>query len=300
MTTPALVLEIPPGYGFSTIPASKWRHVDPLTLLDRLLVWETPQRTERYVIGVDVSDGVGQDRSVIDVTRVGTVERGEEQVAQFVTDSVDSIALAGYVDAIGRLYRWVEDDMPALVAIECNGHGLATQAQLLQHFGYDHLFIWRHEDAISARGRLSRAYGWYTTRRSRPIILARYIKAVTTVDERTGMPDYRINSSHTVEELRDFQTEGPLWAAEAGPGSHDDCIMAGAIGIHVSQTLYLEEGEPLPDRRRRLQEEKARRTQLAESIGQPRVDYINTDCTVDEINEMFGGGEEDDAAYDHV
>lgn len=289
MSSPVGALELPQGYGLRLLKQTSRELSD---LMGKLLVWEAPRKGFRYVAGVDVSGGLGLDRSVIDVTRVGTIELGEEQVAQFVADDIDPVVLASYIDAIGRFYKWSEEELPAMVAIECNGMGIATQAQLLQHYGYDHLFIWRHEDAINPKSRFTRSYGWYTTPRSRPIILARYVKAVTTWDERTGLPDYRINSPFTLEELRDFQSDGPLWRAEAGPGSHDDCIMAGAIGIHVSQTLQLEEGEPLPDRRRRISEERLRKEKYAALHGHEKPDFINTDCTAEEMFAREEGDEE--------
>lgn len=287
MTTTLMpVLEIPPGFGFAIQPRSKWISSDPTDLMDSLLIWELPRRTERYVVSADISSGTGLDRSVIDVTRVGTLQSPEEQVAQFITNSITPEDLAGYIDAIGNLYKWAQDDLPALVAIECNGMGLSTQTELLQHRGYTHLFIWRHEDAINPRSRYSRAYGWYTNRRTRPMIISRFFNAVTTLDERTGDPEYIINSPFTLEEMRDFQTPGPLWMAEADPSNknaHDDCIMAAMIGVHVCRTLYLEENEPLPEQRRRLSEEKARQDEVARKAGQPRRDYINTDVSEDEM-----------------
>ena len=240
LVKPPEPIAIPPGYGFNLLKKSAWyddqSHPDYLaSLFDKLLIWEAPRKHYSYVVSVDVSSGMGLDRSVIEVLRCGTMTEPDEQVAQFVSDSVDPIELAYYIDPVGRFYH-DDDDLGALVAIECNGQGLATQSELQHHCGYDNLYIWQHEDARDPRSRYTKAFGWYTTQRTRARMLARYHRAVSAVDERTGLPDYRINSPLTMEELRDFVSEGPVWMAEASGKAHDDTIMAGAISVEVATT----------------------------------------------------------------
>lgn len=280
-------IELPAGYGFSQVPRERWYAGDHATLLetlmDRLLIWEKPRREARYVIPVDVASGAGKDRSVIEVIRVGSIKEPDEEVAQFVTSQVDAVELAYYIDPIARYYKDAEGQ-GALVAIEFNGMGGTTQSELLHHIGYTNLYIWQHEDARDPRSRYSRAFGWYTNARTRPMMLARLYRALTNVDERTGIPDFRINSPHTIEELKDFQAAPgePLWTASAWGDAHDDCVMAAAIGVQVVQTLHFEGGEPIAEQRHRLAEEAARRGAIAERLGQ-KVDYISSDCTADEM-----------------
>jgi hypothetical protein len=280
-------LVIPPGYGFNLIPRQEWfaslepQHPDYLySLLDKLLVWEPPKKKQTYAIAVDVASGSGQDRSVIEVIRCGTMTEPDEQVAQFVTDQVDTIELAYFIDPIGRFYH-DDDEMPAEVAIECNGMGLTTQSELQNHCGYDNLYIWQHEDARDPRARYTRAFGWWTNRKTRPMALARYFRGLTEVDERTGLTDYRIHSPLTIEELRDFVSPGPLWMGEAASGSHDDCIMSGAISLFVATTKRLQETEPLSEARRRHSEEELRRQAMLTSSGKRR-DFQNSDYSADD------------------
>jgi hypothetical protein len=282
-------IEIPPGYGFNLIPPERWHtaaeedHPDYLeSLMDKLLLWEVRRKGRTYVISVDVSSGLGLDRSVIDVLRVGTLTEPEEQVAQFVSDSVDPIELAYFIDPIGRFYH-DDDDLGALVAVECNGQGLATQSELQHHCGYDNLYIWQHEDARDPRSRYTKAYGWYTTARTRARMLARYFRAVTAVDPRTGLPDYRINSPFTMEEMRDFVSTGAAWEAEASSGAHDDCLMAGAISVEVATQTRLLESEPLSEQRRRLAEEQVRREAMQSETGTRR-DFQNSDISEHEVS----------------
>src|ERR1041384_3926571 len=68
---------IAPGYGMRSLKPTEWKALlaepDDAGLFDRLLVWEPPRKGFLYVVSVDVSNGVGQDRSVIDVIRSATV-----------------------------------------------------------------------------------------------------------------------------------------------------------------------------------------------------------------------------------
>lgn len=249
--------------------------------MDVLQVWEPPRKGHLYVVSADISSGMELDKSCIDVTRVGTIREGEEQVAQFVTRTVDETDLANVIDAVGKLY-YGRDAQPALVAIECNGMGIATQAKLLKQIGYTNCYIWRYLDTIEGKD-LTTKFGWWTNQRSRPLMLQYYIHSVKTVDPHTGYPDYRINSPHTIAEMADFQTPGPLWMAEAADGANDDCLFAGAIGVYVAQTLQYDQRESTSEARRRLSEEQARVEHNAKLVGQG-VSFQSTDASADEMN----------------
>lgn len=283
------VLSIPPGYGMRAYSPEQRRAAlsipDDDGLLDILQIYEPRRRGKKYVIGVDVSSGVGSDRSVLDVTRVGDLESGEEQVAQYVTYSAEPMDLAYLIDPIGRFYAG-SDSMPAMVAIECNGFGLGVQAELLRHVGYNNLFIWQHEDAITEQSRFARTFGWFTTQRSRALILQRYFRGLRAVDPVTGRNDYQINSPFTLRELADFKTPGALWEGEGDP--YDDCIMAGAISVHVAQTLQFEQREPVAETRRRVGEEKARAARAGMILDQ-NLSYLNTDISVEELDDQMHG-----------
>lgn len=293
-----LPLIAPAGYGFRPLPCRTF----PEDLYDRLLIWEAPRGDQLYVVSADVGDGIGQDRSVVDVTRVGTVKEPDEQVAQFVSAWTDPMELARICDAIGRLFKG-SDGQEALMAVECNNHGLVTQNELQQHLGYDNFFIWQYMDAADPARAFSTRIGWWTTQRTRPLILARYLKVLKTIDEVTGLPDYRINSPLTLEELRSFQTVGGIRDAEADPtdpDAHDDCIMSGAIGVHVSATLQYEGNEPIADARRRLSDQRQRQEEVDGRRAEGR-DYQNQDFTAEEVGmeEAFGpyDGGQDHESY---
>ena len=292
MSTPLLRLPeqrpfyaIPPGYGLHrlSVPELSERSGEK-ALFDTLQVWEPRRKGHRYILGVDVGDGLGQDRSVCDIFRMGTIEECEEQVAQFITDSIPPRQFAGIIDVVGHLYAG-PDGREALAGIECNNHGLSVQDTLQLHLGYRHFYIWEVLDQADPQKRWTTKMGWVTTARTRPILLDQLYTGVTTIDPLTGFSDCRINSPFTRDEMRDFRTDGALWEAEAAKGAHDDCIIAGGIAHYICWRLLGGETEPLADRRRRRQEEQARRLRLGE---RGPVDFRNTDATADELKSHEG------------
>ncbi len=280
-------LLLPKGYGFRRMPLVELR--ERTNLFDTLLIWEGPRRhgPRRYVIAVDVSDGLGQDRSVIEVARMGTIEEPAEQVAQYVSDQIAPMALAYVIQAIGQYYV-DEDGVEALVAIECNNHGLSTQDTLQLHLGYQHWYRWEFYDAADPAARFSNKIGWLTTTRTRPLLLDKFKSALTTIDPITGLPDYVTHSPLLHDELRDFQTQGALWEAEAARGAHDDCVMASAIANYVCWRLQAGETEPVEERRRRRSEESARIAAAADASTRTPPDWRNTPCTAEEMQALAG------------
>lgn len=284
----ALPLRIPVGYGMRVLPQAERAELlaeeGDAGLYDRLLVWEPPRRGHLYVISVDVSNGIGLDNSVIDVTRVGTIREPDEQVAQFVTDHIEPDDLAPIVDPIGRLYTG-RDGIPAMVAVECNGLGLGTQATLQKQIGYPNFYIWQTLDSRDPSKAFTQRIGWWTSQRSRPLLINNYYHAIKTIDPNTGWADYRVNSPHTIRELATFISPGPLWMAEAADGGHDDCIMAGAIGVYVAKTLQEVSRETVHEARKRLTEEVARLDDKRK-IGAEGFTAQNTDVT---YQDLYGG-----------
>lgn len=299
-------LLLPSGYGFRPLRpgefATRGLAFDQ-AVLDTCTFWEPPRRRgpRRYVIGADVGDGLGQDRSVIEVLRVGTIDEPAEQVAEYISAEILPAGLSYIIQTLGQYYV-DEDGLEALVAIECNGHGLTTQDTLQLHLGYGHFYNWEFHDAYDPSRRYSTKVGWYTSPRSRPMLLSKIHAALIQTDAITGLPDLVTRSPYLHNELKDFQTETMLWEAAAARGAHDDAIMATAIAYYVTWKLQGGELEPLEDRRRRKSEQTALLALAAEQAAQPllRPDWRNTPATAEEADDLaYATGEDLDAAlYD--
>jgi hypothetical protein len=275
---------VPPGYGFRRVWNKELKELP--NLRDTVLtIWEYPRHRgpRRYVISADIGDGLGKDYSVADVVRQPTIEEPAEQVAQFVSNRLTPTQFAFVMDAIGRYYS-DEDGIEACATIECNNHGLSTQDTLQLHLGYTHFYVWEYADAASPEKRYSTRIGWLTTERTRPLLLDKFFEAITTLDDVTGLPDFRVNSPITRGELRHFvipdEPGATLGDAAAAPRQHDDAILSGAIGYYAAYRHAGGEMEPVAERRRRREALKA----LRASNGLVP-DYRNTAVTADEADQ---------------
>lgn len=283
---------IPPGYGFRRVWGKDLKELP--NLKDSVLaIWEYPRYRgqRRYIMSVDVGDGLGGDYSIITLSRQPTIEESAEEVAQYISNRLTPTQIAFVCDALGRLYT-DEDGVEACAAIECNNHGLSVQDTLQLHLGYTHFYVWEYADSASPDRRYSTRIGWLTTERTRPILLDKFYEAITTLDPISGLADYRLNSPATRGELRHFlipdEAGATLGDARAASGQHDDCIMAGAIGYYVAYRHAGGETEPIAERRRRRQALVALHTDTA--AGRP--DYRNTGVTMEEADQGV------DHAYD--
>jgi hypothetical protein len=216
------------------------------------------------VAAVDVSDGLGADRSVIDIFRIPTILEPCEQVAQFITERRTPVELAYLIDALGRWYRSA-DDLEALAMIECNNHGLSTQDTLQLHLGYGRFYVWEYYDAAQPAKRMSNKIGWVTTPRTRPLILVRLLDAVKAIDPLTNQPDLVLHSPWTLQDMQDFGTPtGRIADGEAVAGRYDDAVMSAAIGIYGAWRMAGGEAIPIDERRRQQAADRKDREQKAE------------------------------------
>lgn len=279
---------VPPGYGFQRLAKTELADLKDLRQ-GVLTIWEYPRARgpRRYIMPVDVGEGLGQDYSVIDIIRMPTIEEPAEQVAQFVSNKIDTKQLAFVCDAVGRLYPDV-DGIEALAAIETNNCGLATQDVLQLHLGYTNFYIWEYADAASPDKRYSTKIGWVTSTRTRPFLISAFYAAITSFDPITNQPDLILNSPVTRGELRHFITETGIGDAEAARGQHDDCVMSSAIGYYVGWRLAGGEQEPIEEKRRR----RAAQHAAAELAGtQVHHQWRNMPVTADEADNQL---EDDD------
>lgn len=280
LSDPTVPILLPDGYGFKALHLAELK--ERKSLLDVLQVWEAPRRRgpRDYVAAVDVSDGLGADRSVVDIFRIPTILEPCEQVAQFITETRTPVELAYVIDALGRWYRSA-DDLEALAMIECNNHGLSAQDTLQLHLGYGRFYVWEYYDAAQPSKRYSNKIGWVTTQRTRPLILVRLLDAVKAIDPISGQPDLILHSPWTLQDMQDFGTPtGRIADGEAVAGRYDDAVLSAAIGVYGAWRLAGGEHVPIDERRRQQAAERAERAQKADDQRTGR-DWRNSPCPAD-------------------
>lgn len=195
----------------------------------RFYVYERPAANEEYVIGVDIGDGIGADRSVIQVIRRGDEERNDMQVAEFASAWVSGHDLWPFLLAIGAYYTIQMGDKqvrPKLV-IEVN-RGESVQFEIRKR-GWSNCHVRRKLDRRSMT--VGTALGWLTTQNSRTDMLDFLGKSLR---DRW----FDINSPWFIDEMADFGQNDLRRRLEALHGAHDDRLFAAGIGLfslHINE-----------------------------------------------------------------
>ena len=184
-------------------------------------LWDLPVKKEKYVIGVDVSEGKlntdsadkKNDYSVIDVTRMSDLKT----VARW-RGHIDPDLLGGVVFAIGTFYN------TALVGVEVNNHGLVV-VQRLRNMFYRNLYMRETSEEYQFQERTA-LMGFQTNRKTKPIIINNLVQALRDGDIidldiifiRECMTYVRDDQGHT----------------NAQEGMYDDTVIAKAIALHLT------------------------------------------------------------------
>jgi hypothetical protein len=194
----------------------------------KLMVWEGPRRDAAYIVAVDVSYGIrGGDNSAVEVLRIGTRGRVDEQVAEWC-GNVSPLDVAGVVEIVGKLYSDA-DGLPARVAIEVNpgSPGIVTQTELRRR-NYPHFYRWSRP--LKQGMKPSTEIGWWTTTHTRPLITEMGVDYL-----KKGW--LKINSPYLVDELTTFVDTHKVQGQrklEHAPGHHDDRVMALFIALYIA------------------------------------------------------------------
>lgn len=199
----------------------------PLFKLD---IYKKLDRTKIYLVGVDVSNGYGQDNSAVVITDPDTFDI----VAEFQSPYI------GVTDLKKFLYVLVKKYLPrAILCIERNMNGEAVIDHLMQtpiahNVYFDHnrvLGDGNSDDKLTDEGYLKREAakrrlrGVWTGTKSRE-------KMMTILE--THMREYRksIVGSNVINDIQglEINNRGKILAAE---GNHDDSIMAYLMTLYV-------------------------------------------------------------------
>lgn len=172
-------------------------------------IWRKPIKDHCYVIGVDPAGGTSEDSSAIHVLDI----TANEVVATY-RNKLDPDQLAYQARWGALLYN------TALIAPERNGEGRATLITLIKVLNYPRIFY--HQSAEAWDGGVEHSYGWKTTSKTRPLMLA---ELASTIREK----ELKLYCERTVSEMRSFVRVAGTRIAEHTSGGHDDMVMSLAI-----------------------------------------------------------------------
>lgn len=172
-------------------------------------IWKDPVEGHPYAIGADVAGGTGKDFSTAHILDLET----EEYVATF-QGKLDPDEFAHQLRWMGLTYN------VALLAPEKNGEGRATVLKLMKDLFYPRVFFHQYADDWS--GGVQATYGWKTTVKTRPTMLAQFASAL-----REGRP--KLYCKRTTNELGSFIRLDTAKLAEAAEGANDDLVISAGI-----------------------------------------------------------------------
>lgn len=188
----------------------KQKCTEPRHILDEgnYKIWEDPDSSRLYVAGVDVSEGVGQDASVIQILDITDI-RDITQVAEYHNNTIAPAEFSN------KLYEILQNWGNPLVLIERNNQGGQVCDRLAIDFNYTNVVSWGAKKSHRMNGQ----YGVisHTNTKYSAVLNQRYfINEVRSVSFR---------SRQTLEEFKTFMRY-PNGSWKAKGGSHDDRVMA--------------------------------------------------------------------------
>jgi len=178
-------------------------------------VYRFPDDTTKGAIGVDISEGIGNDRSSASFLNYDTL-------AEDIVLNTSKLDPSQFAIELFKLGHWCNK---ALVAIENNGPGLACILPLRQGQGdykpYKNLYYKEILDEQSKK--LTKKFGWHTDAKTKPLIIDKLAEVI-----RENL--ITILSEDTIRELQTFviEEDGKMNAVE---GCNDDRVIALAIAL---------------------------------------------------------------------
>ena len=181
-----------------------------------LSIYEYPKWEEPYVIGADVSLGVGQDYSAAVV-----MNNSYEIVAVYRNNRIDPSMWGELLFYLGRYYN------NAFLAVESNSMGIAT-LQKLEQMGY--LNLYKQTKMANVSNEEGLRLGFRTTSASKPVIIGNLKNLIDN-------EDIMIPSPILIRELKDYIATAS-GKTEAAPGCYDDTVISLAICAEVLRTHW--------------------------------------------------------------
>ena len=189
-------------------------------------IYEPPVAGRPYVIGGDTA-GTGGDWFVGQV-----LDNTSGRQVAVLRHRFDEDVYARQMYCLGRYYNG------ALIGIETNYSSYPNK--MLEMMGYPKLYV--REKADDFTGELLTAYGFETTSKTRPLMIAGLVAAFREEPE-------LVQDKDTLGEMLSFQYNARR-RPEAIAGEHDDLVMALAIAHYIRGQQSCEE-EPEPEVMRR-------------------------------------------------
>ena len=186
-----------------------------------LRVWWDVDRSRKYVIGVDVSEGIEVEASSgkeADFSVIIVFDVLARKVVARWRGYADPDQLGEIVFNIGTYYN------TALVGVEINNHGIATAAKLRNMF-YRNLYMRETAEDEQFQVRTTK-FGWQTNKKTKPIMISELQRSIREGDI------IDLDIVFIREAMSYIRKDNG--AMEAQQGQHDDVVMSTAIALQMA------------------------------------------------------------------
>jgi hypothetical protein len=202
---------------FNTLP--KVDSIEDYSPFPNIKFWAMPSPSGRYAIGADSALGEEYgDYSYGSVRNIAT----RELMATF-HGRLQPAETAHLMVSLARMYN------NATLGPECNqGGGGLTILQDIQRIGYHRIYRWRKRDSFEGL-KLSNSLGWWTTARSRPMMLGEMRKIFIDCIHGRLPAENIFRDAALINEMRTFVPDLNSNIPKALKGCYDDRVLGDAI-----------------------------------------------------------------------
>ncbi len=207
----------------------------------KIFIWEFPFQSglgprltiQEYGLGVDCSEGIGKNKTAIEIVRKGSMLEYSEQVCEFASKHISANELVPWVDALGQFYSKYNNDVTneckLVIEMACGGNGL--QHRMRVDRGWSNFHRWEGAMDSPKRKNMSIAkLGWETNRWTRPWIVGDVAR-----DIKDGY--LLLHSPFLIRECQTLQKEDDASKIEAKGDDTDDLFFA--VGMpHFSLSIW--------------------------------------------------------------
>jgi len=181
-----------------------------------IMVYERPIPGMRYLIGMDVASGTGNDYTIAAI--YASSEDGIYEVARFRSRLLPIPDTAQLVYLLGQYYN------DAFYLCEVNGIGIALKQCLEQEFKYNKMPVLTNQN----NHQFNSVFGFTNTESARDTLLQ---KAKAKIQQRKA----KIRNSRAIAEWLAFQYIPSKKRYDHLPEFNDDCIFADALAFLLSE-----------------------------------------------------------------
>jgi hypothetical protein len=191
--------------------------IPPKIVLDdgHYKIWDEPDASRLYVVGVDISEGVGVDASVIQILDITDI-KDIKQVAVYHNRTIPPLEFTN------KLYAILRNWGSPLALIERNNCGAQVVDRIGFDMGYEKIVSYGAKEANRSRPQLGMIA--HTNTKYKGIMNMRYfVNEVKTIEFR---------DIDTLKEMKDFvRHPNGVWRAKNN--THDDRVMSLMYALYI-------------------------------------------------------------------